>query len=57
MEKKIVVIREPENFYFQDFESSKILNLKHETKFTIKINKSLAKNKIKIRDRAIIVQI
>ena len=57
MEKKIVVIREPENFYFQDFELSTILNLKHETKFTIKINKSLAKNKIKIRDRAIIVQI
>ena len=57
MEKKIVVIREPETFYFQDFELSKILNLKHETKFTIKINKSLAKNKIKIRDRAIIVQI
>ena len=57
MEKNIVVIREPENFYFQDFELSKILNLKHETKFTIKINKSLAKNKIKIRDRAIIVQI
>ena len=57
MEKKIVVIREPENFYFQDFELSKILNLKHETKFTIKINKSLAKNKIQIRDRAIIVQI
>ena len=57
MEKKIVVIREPETFYFQDFELSKILKLKHETKFTIKINKSLAKNKIKIRDRAIIVQI
>ena len=57
MEKKIVVIREPESFYFQNFELWKILKLKHEIKFTIKINKSLAKNKTKIRDRAIIVQI
>ena len=57
MEKKIVVIRQPESFYFQNFELWKILKLKHEIKFTIKINKSLAKNKTKIRDRAIIVQI
>ena len=39
----MILIRDPKNFYFlKDFGK----NLKHETEFIIKSNKSLAENKI-----------
>ena len=43
MEENMILIRDPQNFYFlKDFGK----NLKHETEFIIKSNKSLAENKI-----------
>ena len=48
MEKNMVVIRDPNTFYF-DFDWPKDFdkNLKHESEFTIKSNELLAENKIK----------
>ena len=44
----MIVIRDPKTFYF-DFEWPKDveMNLKHEIEYIIKINESLAENKIK----------
>ena len=48
MEENMIVIRDPKTFYF-DFEWPKDveMNLKHEIEYIIKINESLAENKIK----------
>ena len=48
MEESIIVIRDPETFWF-DFDWPKHVdeNLKHESEFIIKNNESLAENKIK----------
>ena len=48
MEENMIVIRDPKTFYF-DFHWSKDVdkNLKHEIKFIVKSNISLAENKIK----------
>ena len=48
MEESIIVIRDPETFWF-DFDWPKHVdeNLKHESEFIIKSNESLAENKIK----------
>ena len=47
MEENMTVIRDPKIFYI-DFDLPKVVdeNLKHEIEFLIKINKSLAENKI-----------
>ena len=47
MEENVIVIRDPKTFYF-DFDWPKDIdeNLKHEIKYIIKINKSLAENKM-----------
>ena len=47
MEENLIVIRDPKTFCF-DFDRPKYVdeNLKHETEFIIKSNKSLAKSKI-----------
>ena len=47
MEENLIVIRDPKTFCF-DFDRPKYVdeNLKYETEFIIKSNKSLAKNKI-----------
>ena len=44
----MIVIREPKTFYF-DFDQPKDveMNLKHEIEYIIKINESLAENKMK----------
>ena len=44
----MIVIRDPKTFYF-DFDWSKDveMNLKHEIEYIIKINESLAENKMK----------
>ena len=48
MEENMIVIRDPKTFYF-NFDWPKYVdeNLKHEIKFLIKNNESLAENKIK----------
>ena len=48
MEKNVIVIRGPKNFYF-NFDWLKYVdeNLKQETEFILKSNESLAENKIK----------
>ena len=48
MEESIIVIRDPETFWF-DFDWPKHVdeNLKHKSEFIIKSNESLAENKIK----------
>ena len=48
MVENILVIRDPKTFHFE-FNWHKDIdeNLKHEIRFTIKINKSLAENEIK----------
>ena len=58
MEENTVVIREPKTFYFDcDWIKNVDENLKLETEFIIKSNESLAKNKLKIWNWAISVQI
>ena len=47
----MIVIRDPNAFYFDfDWPKNAGEKLKHEIKFIIKSNESLAKNKIKKRD-------
>ena len=49
MGKNMVVVREPKTFYFNfDLPKDVDKDLKHEIKFIITSNKSLAENKIKI---------
>ena len=48
MEENMIVIRDSKNFYFSfDWPKDVDENLKHEIEFIIKINESLAENKIK----------
>ena len=50
MEEHMLVIREPKTFCFYfDWLKDVDKNLKHETEFIIKSNKSLAENKIRMR--------
>ena len=50
MEQNTIMIKDPKTFYF-DFDWPKDVdeNLKHKIEFIIKINESLAENKIKTR--------
>ena len=48
MKENTIVVRDPKTFYFHfDWPKNVDENLKHEIKFIIKSNESLAENKIK----------